>query len=189
MQDAPAIELSRRGYVVFAIDQYAHGDSKWDANEYPGFSFSEWSQYDAVQYIYEKDFVLKADDGTGMIAVSGHSMGGFSSRLAAYKDSLDVAAEKTQKIVAMLAVGADFSLINFGVAAPGQYIPTEAIILADVADKRTVGTIAGQYDEFFFRDSFQMPGLEDYMAGSGVADINIRRVFISSAFFPSIQVR
>lgn len=168
MQDAPAIELSRRGYVVFAIDQYAHGDSTWDANEYEGFAFSEWSQYDAVQYIYKKDFVLKAADGTGMIAVSGHSMGGFSSRLAAYKDSLDVAAGKDQKIVAMLAVGADFSLINAGVAAPDQYIQTREIIVADVANKRTVGTIAGQYDEFFFADFFRETVDITYMEGSGV---------------------
>ena len=164
MQDAPAIELSKRGYVVFAIDQYAHGDSSWDASEYPGFYFSEWSQYDAVQYIYEKDFVLKAEDGTGIIAVSGHSMGGFSSRLAAYKDTVDGGV---QKIVAVLSVGADFSLINFGVANPGDPTANIATVIgADVTSSRTVGTIAGQYDEFFFADAFTR--YPEYAAGSGV---------------------
>ena len=28
MQDAPAIEMSRRGYIVLALDMYDHGDSR-----------------------------------------------------------------------------------------------------------------------------------------------------------------
>ena len=30
MQDAPAIELSKRGYIVLALDMYDHGESTWD---------------------------------------------------------------------------------------------------------------------------------------------------------------
>lgn len=145
MQDAPAIELSKRGYVVLAMDMYDHGDSTWDSEEYGSFIFFRWSQYDAVQWAYEQDFVLKAADGTGMIAVSGHSMGGFSSRVAAYKDSQDVANGEPQKIAAVLAVGADFSYVPWGASAT-----TDMVIAADAAAKRTMGTIAGQYDEFFF---------------------------------------
>ena len=29
MQDASAIEMSRRGYIVLAVDMYDHGDSRW----------------------------------------------------------------------------------------------------------------------------------------------------------------
>ena len=34
MQDAPAIEMSRRGYIVLALDMYDHGDSRWE-NDIP----------------------------------------------------------------------------------------------------------------------------------------------------------
>ena len=166
MQDAPAVELSRRGYVVLAMDMYAHGDSTWDAAEYPEFpsylaeyglsgpitfNFAEWSQYDAASWAAKQDFVLKSEKtGAAMIAVSGHSMGGFSSRIAAYKDSQDVAAGGDQKIVAMLAVGADFSLVGYSTG--NMALSEKTIIAADISENRTVGTIAGQYDEFFFSD-------------------------------------
>lgn len=145
MQDAPAIELSKRGYVVLAMDMYDHGDSTWDSSEYGEFMFFKWSQYDAVQWAYKQDFVLKASDGTGMIAVSGHSMGGFSSRVAAYFDSQDVENGEPQKIAAVLAVGADFTYVPRGTGAS-----TDTVIAADAAQKRTMGTIAARYDEFFF---------------------------------------
>ena len=215
MQDAPAIELSKRGYVVLAMDMYDHGDSTWDTTENGGsFMFFRWSQYDAVQWAYEQDFVLKdKETGTGIIAVSGHSMGGFSSRVATYMDS--VAAGKpggVQKIVAALPVGADFTYVTWGLGIKELLIPvvteeivyltddngdlildangkkqyilateetdatkyelvdiggtetkvkskttysaraagTADVIAADAKYKRTMGTIAGKYDEFFF---------------------------------------
>ena len=51
MQDANAIELSRRGYVVLALDMYDHGHSKGNAENTGGF-FSFWptALYDAVSY-------------------------------------------------------------------------------------------------------------------------------------------
>ena len=140
MQDAPAIELSRRGYVVLALDQYDHGDSVWDESN-GTFMFWLYSQYDAVKYMYDQEYVLKAADGTGMIAVSGHSMGGFSSRMAAFLDSTDGGK---QMISAVLAVGADFQWTDtFGMSH-------ETIITLDAAAKRTMGTIGARYDEFFF---------------------------------------
>ena len=39
-QKAPAVEMSRRGYVVFAFDQYDHGDSSWDTPQ----AFSNFSR-------------------------------------------------------------------------------------------------------------------------------------------------
>jgi pimeloyl-ACP methyl ester carboxylesterase len=146
MQDAPAVELSKRGYVVLVLDQYDHGDS---VREETGFDFWLWSQYDAVKYMYDQDYVLKAADGTGMIAVSGHSMGGFGSRIAAYWDSMDGG---NQMISAVLAVGADFQWIN-SYGSYGYGFSAATVIAADKAAQRTVGTIAGQYDEFFFLDS------------------------------------
>ena len=206
MQDAPAVELSKRGYVVLAMDMYDHGDSTWDTAENGGsFLFFRWSQYDAVQWAYEQDFVLKSDKGVGMIAVSGHSMGGFSSRVAAYMDYVDTLNGGKQKIVAALPVGADFEYVTWGlmiddlmlsymqpvyktdangdlmldaegekqyvlvphetnpdkyIEIPGvgkikaekvEYPPLTANVIAgDAALRRTMGTIGGQYDEFFF---------------------------------------
>ena len=156
MQDAPAVELSKRGYVVLALDQYDHGDSIW-SEENGTFNFWVYSQYDAAKYMYDQEYVLKAEDGTGMIAVSGHSMGGFGSRMAAFLDSKDGG---NQMISAVLAVGADFSWTDkyAGYAMVG-YAPADMIgatnnniIALDAASSRTMGTIAGQYDEFFFLD-------------------------------------
>lgn len=139
MQDAPAVEMSRRGYVVLALDMYDHGDSTWDSANAPAGGFSYYSIYDAVQWIYDQDFVLKGTDGTGMIAVSGHSMGAASASYATLLDSQDVAAGNAQKIVAALPVA------NHTAASAN-------IINANNAQKRTMGTIAARYDEFFFGD-------------------------------------
>ena len=87
MQDANAIELSRRGYVVLALDQYDHGHSDLNNEVYAAFGgetftgmwFPFWvnSMHDAVAYMYEQPYVLKDEAGNGIIGVTGHSMGGF----------------------------------------------------------------------------------------------------------------
>ncbi|KAA2294849.1 hypothetical protein FY526_28685, partial [Clostridioides difficile] len=85
MQDAPAIEMSRRGYIVLALDMYDHGDSRWSADipvkDLFG-TFWIYSQFDAAKYIYEQDFTKKDEKGNAYVAVSGHSMGGFSTLLS-----------------------------------------------------------------------------------------------------------
>src|SRR5690554_3313919 len=91
MQDAPAIEMSRRGYIVLALDMYDHGDSRWAGDIPPGGHFGTfwiWAQNDAVNYVYEQDYTKKDADGNAYIAVSGHSMGGFSSFIAMYMDEM-----------------------------------------------------------------------------------------------------
>ena len=143
MQDAQAIELSRRGYVVLALDMYDHGHSAGNAGNTGSFaSFWPTSIWDAVNYIYEQDYVLKDADGNGMIAVSGHSMGGFSAEMALYYDEQAYLASGVRKICAGLSVGADYSYTQlFGV---------DAQIAADSFGGRTIGKIAAHYDEFFF---------------------------------------
>ena len=151
MQDANAIELSRRGYVVFAMDQYDHGHSTFDSSKYGGTDFfSLWSkfwlnsQYDAVQYAYEQPYVLKDENGNGIIGVTGHSMGGFSSAYAVWHDEQDFQATGIRKIYASLTEGADFSYTGFfGVN----------VAVADAnGGGRTLGKVAAQFDEFFFND-------------------------------------
>lgn len=143
MQDATAIEMSRRGYVVLALDMYDHGHSSGNA-ENTGAFFSFWptAMYDAVNYMYSQDYVLKDEEGNGIIAVSGHSMGGFSSEMALYSDELNYAQTGYRMIRAGLTVGADYSWTS--------YLGLDETVAASMFGGRTIGKIASQYDEFFF---------------------------------------
>lgn len=150
-----ALELARRGYVVLAYDQYDHGDSTWDTPS--AFNFYVWSAYDAMEYLYAQDYVLKANDGTAMIGLSGHSMGGFSSEIAVAWDTLNVnmGVYSKPKVTTMLAQGADFRYVDFYVSAysGGLYDATYKTY-----GSRTCGTLQGQYDEFFFDNSENSKG-------------------------------
>nr|WP_072536424.1 alpha/beta hydrolase [Anaerococcus mediterraneensis] len=150
MQDAPAIEMSRRGYVVLALDQYDHGHSKSNAENTGSFmGFWPSSIYDAVNYMYDKDYVLKDKDKNGIIAVSGHSMGGFSTTNALIYDQETFKKTGIKKIHAQLSVGSDHTWQKI------MGIDDETIIKS--MDDRFVGKIAGQFDEFFFNQENQ-PG-------------------------------
>lgn len=163
MQDAPAVELSRRGYIVLALDMYDHGSSTWDAPA--TFTFWQTALWDAAKVMYEKDYVLKDADGNGIIAVSGHSMGGFSSHLAVYFDEENYQAMLNssepnvvdaahRKIAINLAVGADFKRMEMPDSRTPEgmrVIKSHEEVLAMYAG-RTSGTIAAHYDEFFFLD-------------------------------------
>lgn len=134
MQDAPSIEMSRRGYIVLAIDMYDHGGSTWET---PGeFEFFASSMWDAVKYVYDQPYTLKAANGDGMIAVSGHSMGGYSTELAVMYDEYAIQYGQThRKIAVSLSVGADY-----------RY--SDDSIIEMFAD-RSSGMVIGHYDEFF----------------------------------------
>ena len=134
MQEIGAIELSRRGYVVLAFDMYDHGDSTWETPA--AFNFFVRSVYDAVTYMYDQDFVLKDADGNGMIGVSGHSMGGFSSTYAVVFDEGAAGVLGYRKIVAALPVGSDYRYVYSGAW--------------DIYGARSAGHIAAHYDQFFF---------------------------------------
>jgi len=100
MQDAGAIELSKRGYVVLALDMYEHGHSinqtQYDSGS-EFFSFWPTSLNDAVQFMYDQDYVLKDTSGNGIIAVAGHSMGGFSATMALTMDEQNFATSGIRK--------------------------------------------------------------------------------------------
>ena len=144
MQDANAIELSRRGYVVLALDMYDHGHSAANA-ENTGAFFSFWprAQFDAVNYLYEQPYVLKDENGNGIIGVTGHSMGGFSSAMAMYYDEVETFAETgIRKIYCGLTEGADYQW--------AAYLGLTADVAAANGGGRTQGKVAARYDEFFF---------------------------------------
>lgn len=148
MQAPQAIEMSKRGYVVLAIDQYDHGHSVGTMDKsIPFFSFWPTSIYEAVNYMYEQDFVLKDEEGNGVIAVSGHSMGGFSSTHAVILDEMFYEEAGIRKINSYLSMGSDY-----------QWIYALGYDLDDIANAygpRTAGKIAGTYDEFFFNPEAQ----------------------------------
>jgi pimeloyl-ACP methyl ester carboxylesterase len=151
MQDANAIELSRRGFVVLALDQYDHGHSALSSENYSDSSFfGVWlpfwlnSMNDAVQYMYEQPYVLKDEDGNGIIGVTGHSMGGFSSTMALAMDEQQYAETGVRKIYAGLTEGSDFSY--------SALLGIDAATADALGGGRIMGKVAAQYDEFFFND-------------------------------------
>jgi hypothetical protein len=142
MQDAPAIELSRRGFIVLALDQYDHGESTW--NTPASFAFYVTSVYDAAKWVYEQDWALKDAAGNGMIAVSGHSMGGFSTEMAVLFDETMYAFTGVRKIAVSLSVGADYRYTSFYGGGDDKFIAKFG--------PRSSGMIIGHFDEFFGDD-------------------------------------
>jgi len=158
MQDAPAIEMSRRGFVVLALDMYSHGDSYLNSVPLSNAFFAFWptAMNDAVQYMYNQPYVLKDKTGNALMAVSGHSMGGFSSTMAvamdeqAYQKSLAEGTPAVRKIAAVLTAGSDFRWTS--------YLGIDAKAYSASLANRTAGAIAAQYDEFFFDASAYASG-------------------------------
>lgn len=151
MQDANAIELSRRGFVVLALDQYDHGHSKLDHDVYTDDTFfGIWlpfwvnSMNDAVQYMYEQPYVLKDAEGNGLLGVTGHSMGGFSSTMAIAMDEEQSLLSGVRKVFAGLTEGSDFQYTGL--------VGIDAATADALGGGRTMGKVAAQYDEFFFND-------------------------------------
>ncbi len=153
MQDANAIELARRGFVVLALDQYDHGHSDLNDELYSDTSsfFGLWlpfwyySMYDAVEYMYQQDYVLKDSDGNGIIGVTGHSMGGFSSTVAVALDEYNYYETGYRMIYACLTEGSDFSYTAI--------VGIDAATFDSLGGGRILGKVAAQYDEFFFNNS------------------------------------
>ena len=151
MQDANAIELSRRGYVVLALDQYDHGHSDYKNELYSDTSFfGVWlpfwvnSMHDAVAYMYEQPYVLKDENGNGIIGVTGHSMGGFGSTMALAMDEQEFLATGVRKIFCGLTEGSDFLYTGL--------VGIDAATADLLGGGRTQGKVAARYDEFFFND-------------------------------------
>lgn len=80
VQTINAVELSRRGYVVMAIDHYSHGDSSaTDPRVNKGIA-ADMGTYSALQYLGRLPYVDK--NNIGMI---GHSMGGSTIQIGAMR--------------------------------------------------------------------------------------------------------
>jgi pimeloyl-ACP methyl ester carboxylesterase len=145
MQDINYVELSRRGYVVFAMNAYKHGDSSVpDARFADTISAQSGGMVDAVEYLASLPFVDSAQ-----IGVTGHSMGGgFTTTTATYytglerealaKGSSAEEAKALNKVAAALPVGSYPNALAASTDTSGN-----SGFLCDL------GVIVGRYDEFF----------------------------------------
>lgn len=125
MQDINFTELSRRGYVVLAIDMFSHGNSEnLESEDLLPMGVSE-----AVKLISGLGYVDQE-----RIGVTGHSMGGMNCEVAAQMDE-------------------DFriSSILFN-SCFATYRDGESGVFINAYGSRDVGIIAGQYDEFLFQE-------------------------------------
>ncbi|PXV87815.1 serine aminopeptidase S33 family [Lachnotalea glycerini] len=147
MQDATAVEMSRRGYIVLVVDQYDHGLSRWNEDIPNGAEFGTfwvYSMFDAVTYAYNQDYTLKDANGNAYIGCSGHSMGGLSTVMSVYFDEMQSLQSGHRMIYAAIPESADFTFTT-------NIAPIEDILAA--YGNRTMGIVSGHYDEFFFGES------------------------------------
>ncbi len=145
MQDINYVELSRRGYVVFAMNAYKHGDSTVpDPIFTDTINVKSGGMVDAVEYMAGLPFV----DST-LIGVTGHSMGGgFATTTATYYSNLErdalakgvnpVEAKALNKVAAALPVG----MYPSDLAASTDFSGNSGLFC-------DLGVIMGKYDEFF----------------------------------------
>ncbi len=122
MQDANYVELSRRGFVVLAIDQPCHGDSEiLSTNPADGV-------YQGALALSRLPFV-----DINRIGVTGHSMGGMSCNIAVAQDNLN-----ENRIISAV-------LLN---CADAMYVDGDKN-WANIYGNRDVAILSCQYDEFF----------------------------------------
>ncbi len=145
MQDINYVELSRRGYVVFAMNAYRHGDSSVpEARFAETINVISGGMVDAVEYLATLPFVDAA-----RIGVTGHSMGGsYAIATAAYYTGL----ERTALAQGLSAAEAK-ALNKVAAALPVGMYPETLAAAADLSGASgflcDLGVVMGQYDEFF----------------------------------------
>ena len=133
VQDLNCVELSRRGYVVIAIDAYGHGISELPDTEVGEGIVKDMGTYSAMQYLGKLPYV-----DTNRIGMVGHSMGA-----GAIQDGADRAyknLEKNPNIVvpkAVLPTANSFTLTEEGKPILEDY-------------NVNIGAVYGQFDEWAF---------------------------------------
>lgn len=128
MQDINLIELSRRGFVVLAIDMFSHGESEnLQTEEALPMGVTE-----ALKMLSSLDYV-----DIERIGLTGHSMGGMNCEVATQLDNMN-----EEPLVSALLLNSCFA----------TYRDSETDEYTNIYGSRDVGIIAGQYDEFLFKE-------------------------------------
>jgi len=140
MQDANSIELSRRGFVVLAIDRINHGKTDLGGTNNINLP-NAGTVYSGVVMLSRLPYV-----DINRIGVTGHSAGGMSCNSAVMVDNRN----PTQLIASVLLNSADATYINTTNTGPSDSTSGEFI---NIYGTRSVGIIACVYDEFFHRTS------------------------------------
>lgn len=129
MQDSNLVELSRRGYVVMAIDLFSHGDS----DLLPTQDMLPMSGLAGLQYLAALPYV-----DTARIGMTGHSMGGLNCDIATQMG----VTEAGDPLVKALFLNCCFATYVDG---DGNY--------ANIYGNRDVAILADKYDEFLFTET------------------------------------
>jgi uncharacterized protein len=132
VQDVNTVELSRRGYIVMAIDDYDHGLSSFPDPRINKGVAADMGAYAALQYLGTLPYV-----DTKRIGMVGHSMGGSTIQLGALR-----AFAKHEK--------------NPAIIVPKAVLPTSQAFITDKDFKGlllgkypvNVGVVFGRYDEW-----------------------------------------
>ncbi len=133
MQDQNLIELSRRGFIVFAPDSYRHGKSSIHNENMGEFA----SLVDSVEALYNLNYVDKSK-----IAVTGHSMGADqSNNTVRYYIEQAATGNGINKISAILSIGCDPPYSSYDVEGLAEAVPITI----------NYGVVEAKYDEWFFK--------------------------------------
>ncbi len=135
------VELSRRGYVVLAIDMYGHGDSDDVPNE------DWWKEENAANGVYDGVRLMTTLPyvDASKIGVEGHSNGANACNRAV---SLDNKAAKPLISSVLLECNDPFFTDTIYYA---QYYDGSDTNFTNVYGDRNVGVVAAKYDEAFHR--------------------------------------
>lgn len=152
-----AIELSRRGFVVLAVDREGHGNYNNSGTQNALMATN--GMYDSVKYLYNLDYVDKTQ-----IGISGHSMGGFTTAYTLMQDNAD-------SLVSTIKVnGETVGAYGLGLIKAGLMQGWSSFMGA--GSNVSVGMLKAKDDEFFFNstDSSGNPTIcREYLQSTGAA--------------------
>lgn len=141
LQEMNNIELSRRGYVVVAIDMYGHGDSddieknSWWNEENAGNGL-----YDGVKLAASLPYVDQA-----RIGITGHSNGGYACNITTLLDN-----KAEQPLISAVLLNCSDALYTENILY-GEYFTEADTAYTNWYGSRDVGIIAAQKEEVFHR--------------------------------------
>lgn len=152
MQDANYVELARRGYVVIAMNAYAHGDSEVAHGDTSTPEVASGGMIEFVRYLATLPYVDKTQ-----IGVTGHSMGGgYTVTTMTYFTELEEKAfeelSATLPEAEARAKAHELNLVNTGVIV-GNY---PSAMAQDPKGRHFLcncNIIVGKWDEFFAQNA------------------------------------